>query len=891
MKCSQFRPARHRNQSEQRTPVKHRRHLMSVKSTSAARARRTTIPDSQRAALAAERLALQQRFEDGRLGVELLQHLALLTDRHLRLAWKARQMPAEIALVAVGGYGRARLFPHSDVDILILLPVSPDAELRAKLETLVGTFWDIGLEAGHSVRTLDECFAVAASDITVQTNMLESRLLCGNRELYRRFTRKLQQSIDPTAFLRAKRIEQQKRHTKHQETNLEPNLKESAGGLRDLNTILWISRAAQLGHTWLELSRRGFITREEAGAISRHERVLELLRIQLHYLAGRREDRLLFDHQTALAKKLGFADRASKRASERLMKRYYLTAKSVSQLNTILLQNLALRINPPVNSKKVVQINERFVVIRGELLSAPDQTIFERDPCSILETFALLQQHHEIKGIGAETLRALWRARRRINPASRRDPRMREQFMAILRSPTRMIRELRRMHQYDILGRYIPAFGRIVGQMQHDLYHVYTVDEHILKVVRNVRRFAVPELAHEFPLCSRLMSEFDKPELLYLAGLFHDIAKGRGGDHSELGKVDAHRFCKSHGLAPADCELVAWLVEQHLVMSATAQKQDLSDPEVVHEFAQRVSDERHLVALYLLTVADIRGTSPKVWNAWKAQLLENLFHATRRMLAGEHSGRQDGQRARQEDAMALLRLYAIPELDYQQLWQQLDTAYFLRHDAQEIAWHTRQLHGQVESEKPVVRARLSPIGEGLQVMVYIPDQKELFSRICSFFEGISFDIYEARIHTTRHGYALDTFHIQDVSNRQPGYRDLISYIEYELTERLSKKAPLPALTKPRLNRQLRHFPITPEVDIHADDRGTFQMLSIVAGNRPGLLSRVARMLAAFDINLHSAKISTLGERAEDTFVVSGSTFSNLKATVQFESDLLDQLRI
>ncbi|MBY0269520.1 MAG: [protein-PII] uridylyltransferase [Burkholderiales bacterium] len=847
-------------------------------------------PQDQRATLAAERAALQQQFEAGKLGRELLRRLALLTDRHLRLAWKSRRMPGEIALIAVGGYGRGQLFPHSDVDILILLPASPDAELREKLESLVGTFWDIGLDVGHSVRTLEECFEIASGDVTVQTNLLESRLITGNRDLYRRFTRKVQQSIDPKAFLSAKRIEQQERHSRHQETNLEPNLKESAGGLRDLNTILWISRAAGLGRTWLELARRGFITRDEARTISRHERLLELLRIHLHYLAGRHEDRLLFDHQTTLAKQLGFATRANRRASERLMQRYYQTAKSVFLLNTILLQNLALRIAPPANRSVITPLNRRFV-IRGELLSAPDPAIFERDPCAILEVFSLLQQHHGIKGIGAVTLRALWRARRRINPAARRDPHMHALFMDILRSPTRMIRELRRMHQLDILGRYIPAFGRVTGQMQHDLYHVYTVDEHILKVVRNVRRFAVPELAHEFPLCSRLMSEFDKPELLYLAALFHDIAKGRGGDHSDLGKVDALRFCKTHGLSQPDADLVAWLVEQHLVMSATAQKQDLSDPEVVRSFVQRVGDERHLIALYLLTVADIRGTSPKVWNAWKAKLLEDLFHATRRMLSGERSGRQDGQRGRQEDAMVRLRLYAIPEADYQEFWRQLDTAYFLRHEAQEIAWHTRHLHRHVNSAVPVVKARLSPVGEGLQVLVYVVDQKELFSRICSFFEGISFDIFEAKIHTTRHGYALDTFQIQDASNRQPEYRDLISYIEYELTERLNSKSPLPPLTKPRLSRQLRHFPITPEVVIQSDERGTYRMLSIVAGDRPGLLSRVSRTLTAFDINLHAAKINTLGARAEDTFVVSGAALSNPKTTVRFESELLAQLRV
>ena len=851
---------------------------------------RSAPTDAQRAVLAGERTTLQQQFEAGHIGRELLRRLMLLTDRHLRLVWKSRDMPPEIALIAVGGYGRGQLFPHSDVDILILLPAPPDDLLREKLETLISSFWDIGLEAGHSVRTLDECFEVAAGDVTVQTTLLESRLLGGNRDLYRRFTRRLQQSIDPAAFLRAKRIEQQQRHARHEATNLEPNLKESAGGLRDLNTILWISRAAGLGRTWTELARRGFITRDEARAIGRHERGLEILRIRLHYLAGRREDRLLFDHQTALARQLGFADRANRRASERLMQRYYQTAKSVSQLNTILLQNLALRIAPPANRATVTPLNQRFV-IRGELLSAPDESVFERDPCAILEGFSLLQQPHEIKGIGAVTLRALWRARRRINPSARRDPRMRVLFMDILRSPTRVIRELRRMHQFDVLGRYIPAFGRIAGQMQHDLYHVYTVDEHILKVVRNLRRFAVTELAHEFPLCSRLMSEFDKPELLYLAGLFHDIGKGRGGDHSELGKVDAQRFCRAHGLPQADGDLVAWLVEQHLVMSATAQKQDLTDPEVMHGFAQRVGDERHLVALYLLTVADIRGTSPKVWNAWKAKLLEDLFHATRRLLSGERSERQDGQRWRQEDAMARLRLYAIPEADYREFWQQLDTAYFLRHEGQEIAWHTRHLHRRVNSATPVVKARLSPIGEGLQVLVYVVDQKELFSRICGFFESISFDIFEAKIHTTRHGYALDTFHVQDASNRQPEYRDLISYIEYELTDRLTRKTPLPPLTKPRLSRQLRHFPITPEVNIQSGERGAYRMLSIVAGDRPGLLSRISRTLTAFDINLHAARINTLGARAEDTFVVSGAALNDPKTTVRFESELLDQLRV
>ena len=451
-------------------------------------------------------------------------------------------------------------------------------------------------------------------------------------------------------------------------------------------------------------------------------------------------------------------------------------------------------------------------------------------------------------------------------------------------------RALKRMNQSGILGRYLPAFGRIVGQMQHDLYHAYTVDEHILRVIRNLRRFSIPELAHEFPLCSRLMSNFARPEVLYLAALFHDIAKGRGGDHSQLGKADARRFCTAHGLSPEDTDLVVWLVEHHLVMSMTAQKQDLSDPDVILAFTEKVRDQRRLAALYLLTVADIRGTSPKVWNAWKGKLLEDLFYATQHRLTGDAVSLESGLQARQEEAFAKLRLYAVPADAHEALWSKLDMSYFLRHAPQEIAWHTRLLYYRANTVRPVVKARLSPAGEGLQVMVYVPDQKMLFARICSFFESINYDIFEAKVYTTRHGYALDSFQVHDASNRAPQYRDLITYIEYELVERLLHKAPLPPLTRPRLSRQLRHFPISPEVNIQPDDKGVYRVLSVIAGDRPGLLSRIARVLNAYDINLHTAMINTLGSRAEDTFLVTGAALNDPKTVVRFESELLEQLR-
>jgi len=839
-------------------------------------------------ALAAEREALRRTFLRHPVASRLLVRHSELVDRQLREVWAKHDMPREWVLAAVGGYGRGQLFPFSDIDLLLLLPTAADGEVKHKLEAFLGALWDIGLEVGHSVRTIEECADLARQDLTVQTSLLEARLVRGDRALFRRFVSRLHEALEPAAFLQAKQLEQQQRHARYQESNLEPNIKESAGGLRDLQTILWIARAAGIGKSWRELARRGVITSQEAREIQRHEAFLQSLRVRLHYLAARREDRLIFDYQSALAAELKLSDKPHRLASEQLMQRYYRAAKAVSELNAILLQNLKARIAPSEDTAYHA-IHARFGM-RDELLEAVDEALFEREPSAILEAIRLLQEHHELKGIGATTLRALWRARRHIDPQFRRDPVNRRLFLEILRSPTHVERALRRMNQSGILGRYLPAFGRIVGQMQHDLYHVYTVDEHILRVIRNLRRFSIPELAHEFPLCSRLMSNFARPEVLYIAALFHDIAKGRGGDHSQLGKEDARRFCTAHGLSREDTELVVWLVEHHLVMSTTAQKQDLSDPAVVGAFGEKVRDQRRLAALYLLTVADIRGTSPKVWNAWKAKLLEDLFHLTQRQLSGDAISLESSLQARQEEALAKLRLYAVPAHAHETLWSKLDMSYFLRHTPQEIAWHTRLLYYRSDTVKPVVKARLSPAGEGLQVMVYVPDQKMLFARICSFFESLAFDIFEAKIYTTRHGYALDSFQVHDATNRAPQYRDLISYIEYELAERLEHKAPLPPLGRPRLSRQLRHFPISPEVNIQPDDKGVYRVLSVIAGDRPGLLSRIARVLNAYDINLHTAMINTLGSRAEDTFLVTGAALNDPKTVVRFESELLEQLR-
>ena len=843
-----------------------------------------------RAQLHEGRSVLRERFMASPSAGRLLREHARLIDRTLKQIWREAAPSTEAALVATGGYGRGELFPRSDVDLLILLAHEPSANDRERLERLVGLLWDIGLEAGHSVRTVEACVDAARVDITVETSLLEARHLAGSKALCVRLNAAMRDALDPAAFFKAKRLEQEQRHAKHQDTpySLEPNLKEAPGGMRDLQVIRWIARALGIGDDWRDLERKGLIVRNEALQLARHEKVLQDLRIRLHYLAGRREDRIAFDYQNALAEQCGLRDSEERRAGERLMQRYYRTAKAITQLNTILLQNLETLLAPGPEAPPRA-LNERFQA-RGELLEVADESLFDREPRAILESFLLMMQHRELRGMTAATLRALWRKRGRVDARVRRDPVAQRMFLAILQQQRGIVHETRRMNQYDVLGRYLPEFGRIVGQMQHDLFHVYTVDQHILMVLRNLRRFTMPELAHEFPLCSQLMSGFERRWLLYIAALYHDIAKGRGADHSELGMRDARRFCRRHGLPREDEELVTFLVEHHLTMSRVAQKQDVYDPVVVQSFAAHAGSERRLTALYLLTVADIRGTSPRVWNAWKAKLLEDLYRAARRVLAGEAPLPESAVAEHQAEASRLLRLYALSEHVKDRFWAQLDTTYFLRHDPQEIAWQTRNLYYRLDTPKPVVKACLAPIGEGLQVMIYTPDREGLFARICGYFGRAGFNIVEAKIHTTRNRYALDTFLVMGHGGGVH-YRDLITLIEMGLGEELETRPPLAPPRSARISRRVRYYPISPVVDIRPDERGAYHVLSIVAADRAGLLYAMARVLADHQINLHSARINTLGDRAEDVFLVSGEALADPKAVLRIEQELLGVLQV
>jgi len=720
--------------------------------------------------------------------------------------------------------------------------------------------------------------------------LLEARFLCGNRMLFTGFTAEFQQALDPLVFFQAKRLEQEERYAKYNDTpyNLEPNCKENPGGLRDLQIILWVARAATLADGWRKLADTGVISPVEVRQLIRTENFLRRVRIGLHFLTRRREDRLLFDHQEALAQALGIAATPHRRASEVLMQRYYRNAKHITQLNTLVLLDLASRIERHPVAAPIV-IDDDFQMVH-ELLDIRDDDLYARKPAALLRSFLLLSQRTELKGMTPRNLRALWHARDHIDATFRRDLGNRATFLALFKEKRGLTHQLRRMNQFDILGAYLPSFGRIVGRMQHDLFHVYTVDQHILQVVRNLRRLSLSEFAHEYPYCSRLMAAYPDRWRLFVAALFHDIAKGRGGDHSRLGMDDARRFCRSHGIDRDDTALIVFLIEHHLTMSTYAQKRDLTDPEVIHRFAGIVRTEERLTGLYLLTMCDIRGTSPKVWNLWKAKLLEDLYRMTRRLLSGDNLSPLSGIEERQEDARRLLRLRGLRPGVEIPLWQQLDTAYFMRHDSEEIAWHTQALYYRPDSLEPVVRTRINPVGAGLQAMIYVPDQPELFARICGFFARLGYSIVDARIHTCRHGYALDSFVLLDPENQLP-YRDMISLIEHELADNLNHRPPLAPPGRGRLSRQVKHVPLTPEVSIRIDEGGKNFLLSITAADRSGLLYAIALALAKHGVSLYSAKIMTLGERVEDTFLITGAELGKTATLVQLEQELLDILRI
>lgn len=822
----------------------------------------------------------------------LLSTLRKCADLTLTRLLALCPLPKGAALAAVGGYGRGELYPFSDVDLLILLPCDPDPAEEASLGTLVTAMWDLGLEPGYSIRTIDQCIAEASADITVETSMLETRWIAGSKKLIQTFISAMKKHLDPYKFFQAKRAEMQQRHARYQDTPyaLEPNCKESPGGLRDLQVIMWMARAAGFGTSWQQIARAGLLTTLEARDLKRAEQAFKRLRIELHLLVKRREDRLLFDLQHGMAEVYGLTATPNRRASEILMQRYYWAARLVTQLNTLLVQNIEEKLLPFDEADAQV-IDENYIA-RHHRLDIVDEELFERDPSQLLNVFIVMEQHPELTELSGRAMRAIWHARHLINVDFRRAPNNKIAFLSILQQPQGIVHALRRMTMLNILPRYLPSFRRVVGQMQHDLFHVYTVDQHTLAVIRNLRRFTMPEHAQEYPLATRLMAALEKHWLLYVAALFHDIAKGRGGDHSALGAVEVQRFARSHFMSAEDTELLVFLVRNHLSMSQVAQKQDLSDPQVIQDFAHLVGDTRKLSALYLLTIADIRGTSPKVWNAWKGKLLENLFSQTRAALGGSLDDTNTVLRQRMEQAAGLTRLAGLRDETREEFWKQLDVAYFLRHEAPDIAWHTRHLYYRPAPDTTIVKARPTEGAEGLQVLVYTKDVADLFARICTYFGAHGFSIQDCRIHTTRTGYALDSFIVLPIDTTDD-LRTQATLIEHELARSLDAPSgnaqSLNGYIGIRPSRISKAFPVPPVVELHPDEGSQNWRLDLIATDRPGLLGDIAQVFVANEVDLQTAKVMTLGDRVEDVFVIRGEKLNHPRTQRQFERALLDAI--
>ena len=839
-------------------------------------AARDYAPEAFRDAVKASQEDLK-RFFEAEVAVEALVHgRARFIDTLLQIAWQREldaPLAASLSLLAVGGYGRGELHPASDVDILVLVPDGgelPDAA-RAQIERLLRFLWDIGLEVGHSVRSPTECAEESAADVGVMTTLLESRWLAGSETLPDAMRRALAPDrVWPARqFFEAKLREQADRHAKANDTayNLEPNVKTGPGGLRDLQTIGWVAKRHFGVQGLEELVTQGYLTPAELRKLQQAQEFLWKVRFGLHVLTGRHEDRLLFDHQIRLAQTFGYEDASYTLAVEQLMQRYYRTVLDVSFLNELLLQLFRDAILSEEGPPRA--INARFQ-IRNDHLEVVSADTFARAPSALLELFVLLQQHPEIRGVRAATMRSLARHLWLIDEEFRQNPRHHRLFLEILRAPVGVTHELRRMNTYGVLGRYIPAFGRIVGRMQYDLFHAYTVDAHTLFVVSNLRRLAMTKFDHEFPQLSGIMQQLPKPEIVYLAALFHDIAKGRGGDHSDLGSVDAEAFCLEQGLSRYDARLVAWLVRNHPLLSLTAQKKDIGDPQVINDFAQQVGDENHLDCLYMLTVADVRGTNPRLWNSWKASLFQEFYERVRGALRrGLEKPIDEEQllREHQDGARVLLAEQGISE-GVDAIWTRLAPVYFLRHSPQEIAWHTRLLaHRDPASEEPVVSVEPRSERGTTAVLIHAPHRRHGFARATAVLDQLGLTIVDARITPTENGFSLDLYHVLEEDGAPIDDPERVREIEEQLWRSLQRPEESPLGVSRRAPRQVRMFNTPTQIAISTDEHNRRTVLELVAGDRPGLLCDVGKVLWESRIDLHGAKISTLGERAEDVFYV------------------------
>ncbi|MCE9664137.1 [protein-PII] uridylyltransferase [Halomonas sp. M5N1S17] len=820
---------------------------------------------------------LDERFRTGADIRDLVHGRAWCLDRLLAIAWALQRWPDDgVALLAVGGYGRGELHPHSDVDLMLLLEHDDDEPYREPLTAFITFLWDIGLEIGHSVRSLSDCEREAAGDITVITNLMESRTLAGPERL--RDAMKARIAADrmwpADQFFEAKWQEQITRHHRfnNSEYHLEPNIKSSPGGLRDIQMIGWVAKRHFGSQRYEDLVANGFMNDAELHILSQGQAFLWQVRYALHMLTDRAEDRLQFDHQRTIAELFGYRDTPERLAVEQFMKRYYRHVTALAGLNDMLLQHFDEAILRSGERLEPVPLNERFE-IAGGYIQARSRAVFREHPSALLELFLLMAEHPEIEGVRADTIRLIRDHRHQIDDLYRDDAQHQHLFMSLLGSGGNVARQLRRMNRYGVLGKYLPEFGQAVGLMQHDLFHIYTVDAHTLRLLKFIQRFREPDARDEYPVAAALIHQLPKLELLWIAGLYHDIGKGRGGDHSLLGARDVERFAERHGMTLRDTRLVAWLVENHLLMSMVAQKRDITDPDVIRDFARVVGDETRLDYLYVLTVADINATNPTLWNGWRASLLRQLHAETKRALRrglDNPLDREEWVSETRGEARSLLATVGaeLPRVD--QLWESLGEDYFLQYAPSEIAWQTMGILGHGDSQLPLIliSAPTDDMSDGgTKVFIHTRSVDDLFAATAAAMEQLGLSIHDARIATSSNDWTLNTFIVLDSRGESIRDAERIEAIRRHLVEELDDPDDYPQIVTRHTPRQLRHFHVATEVLIEQDPANERTLLELIAPDRPGLLARVGRIFMEQDIALSAAKIATLGERVEDVFFI------------------------
>tara|TARA_Y100000389_G_C17469364_1_gene528854 strand:+ start:1971 stop:4547 length:2577 start_codon:yes stop_codon:yes gene_type:complete len=846
------------------------------------------INNEAREILAGEKKILEKKFLTGESVINLVHAHSNLIDKLLCDLWILYVNEPKAALVAVGGYGRGELHPGSDIDIMILTPPIISNETKESLSKFLTSLWDVGLEIGHSVRNLDECMQEARTDLTIATTLMESRLLIGPESLFSEMQKIINsKGMWPSSiFFKEKQKEQICRHRIHHDTanNLEPNIKSSPGGLRDIQLIGWVAKRHFGASTLAELVDHNFLTKGQLLRLKEGEEFLWRVRFALHMVTGRREDRLLFNYQIKLAEILGYEDKENTLAVEQLMQNYYRTVMELSRLNEMLLQQFeeAILMNP---DKKAKPLNDRFQVKNGFLQTISEET-FQQDPSALLELFQLLQSNPDLQGVSAFTIGSVKRHLYLIDDKFRRCPKNHNLFIGILCTSNEVSDVLRRMNRYGVLGRYIPAFGNIVGRMQYDLFHAYTVDEHTLFVVSHLKRFSLKKYNHEFPHCSEVMQSLEKPELVFLAGLFHDIAKGRGGNHSKLGAVDAEVFCLEHGIGKPEARLVAWLVKKHLIFSTTAQTRDLGDPIIINDFAEVIGDQTRLDYLYVLTIADICSTNPRLWNSWKAQLFRDLYELTKRAFIRGLENPLDGEQLileKKEKAKSYLVKAKVEEPNIQLIWKLFDDNYFLRYRSSEIAWHTSWLaNSNYQNPVGLVDVRQRRTGDGIEAVLITNQKNQTFATVSASLDELGMTIMDARIVPLANDKSIDTYVFMESDENMEIDNFRINKIVSSLKQVLSSKDKETLKVTRSITRQAKMFNTPTKVNFDTTTLNDQTVLQLVAADRPGLLSSIGTVFIEKGINITSAKIMTIGERAEDVFYISDLHGSSLTQIAQNE---------